>query len=129
MSSPELRRGTFSACCPQYPGVNHAFLIFINPRMLSAFSDTQVDRLTQLPYEACIGFTYLRPADLHLSFKVTWSYESLHKTNLLLDPRMNNSGRGIFTPLFHACFGVLCVRQRTLRLSGPFVPPNARGRM
>jgi hypothetical protein len=39
----------------------------------------------------------LQPAALHLPFKVTWADESLHKPDLLLDPRMDNWGRGTFT--------------------------------
>src|SRR4029450_7063722 len=37
------------------------------------------------------------PAALHFPFKVTWAYESLHKPDLLLDPRMDNWGQGTFT--------------------------------
>jgi hypothetical protein len=44
-----------------------------------------------------VGSLSLQPAALHLPFKVTWAYELLHKPDLLLDPRMDNWGRGTFT--------------------------------
>ena len=44
-----------------------------------------------------MGSLVLQPAVLHLSFKVTWAYRSLHKPDLLLDPRMDNWGQGTYT--------------------------------
>jgi hypothetical protein len=44
-----------------------------------------------------VGSLVLQPAALHFPFKVTWAYESLHKPDLLLDPRMDNWGQGTFT--------------------------------
>ena len=44
-----------------------------------------------------MGSLVLQPAALHFPFKVTWAYGSLHKPDLLLDPRMDNWGQGTFT--------------------------------
>jgi hypothetical protein len=44
-----------------------------------------------------VGSLSLQPAALHLPFKVTWASGSLHKPDLLLDPRMDTWGQGTFT--------------------------------
>src|SRR5215831_17579336 len=70
-------------------------------------------------YEATVGSLVLQPAALHLPFKGTCAYESLHKPALLLDPRMDNWGQGTFTlsvsRLYRRAISISYISQSSIR--------------
>ena len=69
--SPPITRTTFPTCRAHYPGGSSGCACRLLPTLVGAFPKWQEGRIRIVTFEACIGFTLLRPAG-SLSHKVTF---------------------------------------------------------